>query len=118
MNRYNLVDEKWISVITLEGNNKEVSLKDLFMNAQNYHSLAGETETQNFAVLRLLLAVTQTIFSRYDAEGKPLDTIEINDMMQQVKDVNESRFEEHENHLYKTWDGLWDKGKFPDIISK
>lgn len=118
MNRYNLVDEKWISVITLEGNNKEVSLKDLFMNAQNYHSLAGETETQNFAVLRLLLAVTQTIFSRYDAEGKPLDTIEINDMMQQVKDVNESRFEEHENHLYKTWDSLWDKGKFPDIISK
>ena len=118
MNRYNLVDEKWISVITLEGNNKEVSLKDLFMNAQNYHSLAGETETQNFAVLRLLLAVTQTIFSRYDAEGKPLDTIEINDMMQQVKDVNEARFGEHEDYLYKTWDDLWDKGKFPDIISK
>lgn len=118
MNRYNLVDEKWISVITLEGNNKEVSLKDLFMNAQNYHSLAGETETQNFAVLRLLLAVTQTIFSRYDAEGKPLDTIEINDKMQQVKDVNEARFGEHEDYLYKTWDDLWDEGKFPDIISK
>ena len=37
MGRYNLLDEAWISVVIDEkGNNKEVSLKELFKNAHLY----------------------------------------------------------------------------------
>ena len=80
MGRYNLLDEKWISVIVNEeGNSEKVSLKDVFENAHNYVDLAGDTETQDFAVLRVLLAVVQTVFSRLDAEGNPYDFIELDD---------------------------------------
>lgn len=116
--RYNLVDEPWISILTLDGENKQVSLKELFENAQDYYSLAGETETQNFAILRLLLAITHTVFSRYDANGNILETIKVDDRMRQVEEVSEAKYKEHEDLLYNTWYELWDRGYFPKIIGK
>lgn len=120
MNRYNLVDEPWISVLTLKGVNKEVSLKEFFAGAQTYRSLAGETETQNFAVLRLLLAITQTVFSRYDANGKPFETLKdkLDEKMQQVREISESEYEKHEDFLYDTWNEIWHRGTFPEIIGE
>jgi CRISPR system Cascade subunit CasA len=65
MGRYNLLDEPWISVlIDKTGEKEDVSLLDFFRNAGCYHALAGEMETQNFAVMRFLLAIIQTVFSR------------------------------------------------------
>ena len=52
---------------------KEVSLKEAFFNAHIYTELAGETKSQDFAVLRLLLALMHTIFSRYDINGDDAD---------------------------------------------
>lgn len=53
MNQYNLLDEKWLVVMAGEtGETEEVSLTDLFNNAHKYKRLAGETPTQDFAVLR------------------------------------------------------------------
>ena len=50
---------------------KEVSLTDALLHAHEYAGLAGELPTQDVAVLRLLLAVLQTVFYRVDPEGNP-----------------------------------------------
>ncbi len=66
---FNLVDEPWIRVEMPDCSVREVSLKDALVNAHHYKGLAGEMETQDVAVLRLLIAVTHTVFTRVDAEG-------------------------------------------------
>lgn len=66
---FNLLSEPWIKVLTEDIVNKEVSLKDVLINAHKYKQLSGETVTQDAAVLRLLLAIIETIFYRYDADG-------------------------------------------------
>ena len=71
MGSFNLLDEPWISVMSMDGQQLDVSLKEVFSHAQEYQCLAGEMETQNFAVLRFLLSVVQTVFSRFDSEGRP-----------------------------------------------
>ena len=64
MSRFNLLDEPWISVVyDGKGSTKDVSLQDLFTNAHQYKELAGDTKTQDFAVLRVLLAVLHTVLS-------------------------------------------------------
>lgn len=120
MGRFNLLEEPWIAVAEGDsGRKKEVSMLELFRNAQHYRKLAGEMETQNFATLRLLLSVLQTVFSRYDFDGnvlpgiildengiqtEPLDTDETDD----VKDFSES--------VYECWKRMYDSGKFPNIL--
>jgi CRISPR system Cascade subunit CasA len=53
---FNLIDEPWIRV-SVGSEIKTVGLRGVFENAHNYDGLAGELPTQNFAVLRLLLAI-------------------------------------------------------------
>jgi CRISPR system Cascade subunit CasA len=56
MSEFNLLDENWIKIQS-ESGNREVGLLEFFENAHTYKSLDGELPTQNFAVLRLLLAI-------------------------------------------------------------
>lgn len=63
MSRFNLLDEPWISVIVDEkGHNKLVSITDVFKHASEYKALAGDMKIQDFALLRILLAVLHTVF--------------------------------------------------------
>jgi CRISPR system Cascade subunit CasA len=56
MSAFNLIDESWIRVA--KGTEIcTVGLHELFKNAHEYDGLAGELPTQDFAVLRLLLAI-------------------------------------------------------------
>lgn len=55
--RFNLVDEPWITVVTVRGETQDVSLLDAFVRAPEITRVVGELPTQGFAVLRLLLAV-------------------------------------------------------------
>ena len=48
-----LLDESWIKVLNDENEIIEVSLIDVFTNAHKYKRLAGETATQDGAILRL-----------------------------------------------------------------
>ena len=119
MSRFNLLDEAWISVVYDErGSTKEVSLIDLFQNAHHYLDLAGDTKTQDFAVLRVLLAVLHTVFSRFDADGNPYDYLEIDDRFRQLEAVDEDDIEKYEEDLYNTWLNLWQSGHFPEIITQ
>lgn len=54
---FNLIDEPWILVRTLEGNVENVSLRAALQRSAQFDRLAGELPTQDFAVLRILLAV-------------------------------------------------------------
>ena len=118
MARFNLIEEPWIRVLSAEnGEQKEVSMRELFRNAGNYKALAGEMETQNFAVLRFLLAVLQTVFSRFDFEGNVLPGIELNEMWIQTEPVDEDDLDEFIDASDECWEKLYKAGRFPDIVT-
>lgn len=117
MSTFNLIDEPWISVVTdYKGATKLVGLREFFQNAHTYIALAGDMPTQDFAVMRFLLAILHTVFSRYDAHGEVYEMIEVNDRMQQVEKVYEEDEEEYEDALMETWRDLWTAEKCPDIV--
>lgn len=119
MSEYNLLDEPWISVVSTDyKTTKSVGLKELFRDAHKFIALAGDMPTQDFAVMRFLLAILHTVFSRYDAEGKAYEMLKINDRMQQVEKVAEEDQEDYHDALMKTWQDLWNAGKFPDIVNE
>ncbi|AND80446.1 type I-E CRISPR-associated protein Cse1/CasA [Streptococcus pantholopis] len=119
MSRFNLLDEPWISVVYDErGHTKEVSFLELFAHAHQYKDLAGDTKTQDFAVLRVLLAVLHTVFSRFDADGNPYDCLEVDERLRQIEKVDEEDIEDYSDALYETWVNLWEQGQFPEIVSQ
>lgn len=118
MGEFNLLDEGWINVVTdYKGTTKPVGMKEFFENAHNYIALAGDTPTQDFAVMRFLLAVLHTVFSRYDADGNAYEMLEMNDRMQ-PKEEPEEDLEEYEDLLMDTWKDLWNKGKFSKVVNE
>lgn len=54
---FNLVREPWIRCSMLDGSLKELSLWDIFERRSEVRRLAGELPTQDYAILRLLLAI-------------------------------------------------------------
>lgn len=118
MARFNLIEEPWIRVLSMKtGEQKEVSMREMFRNAGDYKALAGEMETQNFAVLRFLLSVLQTVFSRFDMEGKTLPGIEINERWIQTEPVDEDDLEDFIDASDECWENLYKAGRFPDIVT-
>lgn len=67
---FNLLEEPWIRVLKQDCTVEEVSLTDALIHAHEYLDLAGEISTQDIAILRLLLAVLQTVFYRVDQDGE------------------------------------------------
>ena len=90
---FNLLTEPWIRVRLRDNTVREVSLTEALVSAQDYVDLAGEMPTQNAAVLRLLLAVLFTVFSRVDAKGKPQPLAQSDDALER-------------------WSELWQLGHF------
>ena len=70
---FHLCREPWILVMQKDFRMKEVSLEEALICADEYRGLAGETETQNMAILRLLLACLHTVFSREDEMGNKFE---------------------------------------------
>lgn len=108
---FNLIDEPWICVRTKDCTVKEVGLKELFFKAHEYVGLAGETKTQDFAVLRFLLAIMHTVFARYDAEGNRVEeNSDIDLPMQNWQDIWENKQipQAPINDYFETWrDRFW-----------
>lgn len=94
---FNLLDEPWIRVIDEGCTVHEVSLIELFEQAHTYKDLCGELPTQDFAMLRLLLAVLHTVFSRYDIKGKSLPLVDADAALDR-------------------WEELWKNKKFPSEV--
>ena len=92
---YNLLEERWVRVRGQDYTVQEVSLPDALLHAHEYRDLAGELSTQDAAMLRLLLAVLHTVFSRVDENGTP------------------APFEETDDALIR-WEELYRLGHFPE----
>lgn len=92
---FNLLDENWVRVITPDCKIREVSLTDAILHSHEYSDLCGELPTQNVAVMRLLLAVLHTVFSRVDKDGNPAPI-------------------ESKREAFKRWKSLWDSKQFPE----
>ena len=92
---FNLLQEPWVRVRLPDNTVQEVSLTDALVHAQDYADLAGEMPTQDTAMLRLLLAVLLTVFSRVNAKGEPEPL-------------------ERRGQALKRWNELWKLGKFPE----
>ena len=118
MGRFNLIDEPWISVITDNtGQTQEVSLTSLFENAHLYKRIAGDTATQDFAVLRVLLSVLHTVFSRFDAKCEPYGYFDLDERFKPSSFIDdEDDLEDYTGALYRTWEDLWHAGQFPKIV--
>ena len=117
MSSFNLLDEKWLKVVAKNTNEViDVSLIELFENAQDFKILAGEMKTQDFSVLRLLLAVLHTVYSRFNVNGKVYDYLEVDEMYRQKEDVSEDDLEDYKEELMDTWKNLWKNGQFSQIV--
>lgn len=107
---FNLIDEAWICVRTADCTVKEVSLKEAVLNAHNYTELAGETKTQDFAVLRLILALMHTVFSRYNAAGENIqcgNPKEALDRWTDIWNLKHIPAEPMEEYFKKWHDSFW-----------
>lgn len=96
---FNLLDKPWIQVIDADCRVHEVSLVELFAQAHRYEDLCGELPTQDFAVLRLLLAILHTVVSRYDVNGNA----------RMLKDADGA---------LERWQEFWENKRFPEIITE
>lgn len=92
---FNLLDEPWIRVMDSDCQIKEVSLEDALLNAHEYKALKGEMPTQDIVILRLMLAVVHTVFSRVDIYG------------------DESELEDADDAV-DMWKSLWNNKKLPE----
>lgn len=115
---FNLVTNPWIKVIEKETNQEEkVSLIELFQNAQNYSQLAGEMRSQDLAILRFLLAILTTVYSRFNVDGEVYDWLEIDKTTLQITEpVDEDEYEQSD--LQDTWQQLFEQGHFSDVVSE
>ena len=116
MPRYNLLDEKWIQVASKDTVEK-VSIKELFADAAKYKELAGDMKTQDFAVMRVMLAILHTVFSRFDSNGDPYEFFEVDEKsFLQTGELEENDLEDYEDALYQTWIDIWNAKEFPKVV--
>ena len=81
----------------MTGSEEMVSLPEAMIHAHEYRDLCGDTPEQDMAVLRLLLAVLHTIFSKMDENGQN----NVIDTPTQAR---------------KRWRALWEKGYFKEDV--
>lgn len=115
---FNLVTEPWIKVIEKSQNQEAtISLYELFENTNKYRELAGEMKSQDLAILRLLLAILTTVYSRVDVDGEPYDWLDFNketwiaELIDDEIDIRDVQVE-----LLQTWGLLYEEGKFTSSV--
>lgn len=84
--QFNLLEEAWVPVVTLDGAAKLVSLREALVNAPAYHGVSAALPHSNAALLRLMLAVLhrnfgpagpeawETLWARREFEAGALDS--------------------------------------------
>lgn len=116
--QFNLVIEPWIKVVDTEGQEQKVSLEKLFQNAASYQQLAGEMRSQDLAILRFLLSILTTVYSRYNDQNQPYDWIEIDEQTMQPVSIDDEEYdsEDIEDDLQITWQNLYQSGTFSQVL--
>lgn len=116
VSRFNLIDEPWIHVVTETGKTELVSLAQLFKYAHQYKKISGDTQTQDFAVMRIVLSILHTVYSRFDYEGDVYPQVKLDENFIPIDEI-----EEEENYielLKQTWSSLWEAESFSNIVQE
>ena len=71
-NKYNVIDEPWIPLIDLDGNCKELGLRDVLLQAHTVREIRDPMPTVEFGLYRLLTALVLDI---HDFGGDDLYTL-------------------------------------------
>lgn len=116
MESYNLITEPWIKVLDGKTNSEHmVSIKELLQNASDYRQLAGEMHAQDLAILRLLVAILTTVYTRVDQTGQKYDWVTLDDKMH-LQSFKNPKALKIKKALLKTWSTLYDKGSFSEAV--
>lgn len=136
---FNLTTEPWIKVVDATTNQeKMVSLIELFSHAQDYRQLAGDMAAQDLTILRLLLAILTTVYSRLDASGRPYAWLKVDERLRPTfldkKQVGLSATDDDDEEeslpqnsevedawsrtLRQTWQQLFQAGKFSPVVNQ
>ena len=91
---FSLLEEPWVCVLGVDGHTAKLSLTQAMLQAHQIRDLAGESRTQDSAMLRLLLAVVHAVFSQVNEQGQS----------EKITSVQEA---------LRRWGALWDFGAFP-----
>jgi CRISPR system Cascade subunit CasA len=114
---FNLLTEPWLKVIDLQGQEQDVSLVTLFKNASNYARLAGEMQAQDLAILRLLLAILTTVYSRFNAQNENYDWLETDPETFLVTDSDQEDYEDDgDDDFLETWQDFYEQGCFSKVL--
>lgn len=66
---FNLLEEPWILALKLDGKHTQLSLLEVFRQAHQLHSLAGEMVAQDISLLRLLLGILYAVYGWPGPDG-------------------------------------------------
>lgn len=83
----NLVDDPWILLRKPDGSVVMVSIKTALLKSEDFLELAGESATQNIAVLRLLEAILQRVISSTAPDGTPSALTDPIDALNRWEDI-------------------------------
>lgn len=118
--KFNLATDPWIKVVTTDTNQEEkISLIDLFKNAASYRQLAGDMRSQDFALLRLLLAILTTVYSRVDANNDQYEWVTGDVASPETLDIDLDTFDDEDGvgTLFATWGQLYQAGHFSAAVT-
>lgn len=114
---FNLVTDPWLRVVDRTTNlTQTVSLDEFFRHAQDYRQLAGDMRVQDLAILRFLLAILTTVYSRLDADDQPYDWLTIDQATSEVRATDEDAFDTEA--LWETWEQLSHAGHFSASVTR
>ena len=106
MSRFNLIDEAWIGARTLTGDLVELSIRDVFLRAQELQRLANDLPTQDFTILRLLEAILTRALEPRIAEAAD-DDLTPADIWGELWEAPALPEEEIEAYLAAWHDSFW-----------
>lgn len=116
---FNLVTKSWIKVVDENNQEKQVSLQNLFKNAVHYRQLAGEMKAQDLAILRFLIAILTTVYSRFNDRDESYSWLEIDpNTLQSISFDEDDYIDNGEKDLLNTWQGLYHRKTFSPIVIK
>ena len=97
--KFNLITEKWITVLTEEGV-REYSIKEVFENAENIERLFNEDSFIDYSIYNILLAILYTAYSR----DENYRDMEQEDFEYDKSVVLKYLLEDHDKHGKKIYD--------------
>lgn len=112
---FNLVTDPWIKVISKNDyDEKEISLTELFQNAEDYYQLSGESKSQDLAILRFLLSILITVYTRFDAYDEQYEWLKLDNKWRIAKIDDD--IDNLNKKLLKTWKQLYKQQSFTDKV--